>query len=102
MNNIGEKYERNDFFKIKPARIARLLLDTYLGANILILTSLRSELLHERNLDSYKPRGSSTLPLWVYTVAINLSTSRSVSPILQLVWYLRTLSSFSQCFLCLF
>ena len=39
-----------------------------LGFTILTLNSLRSELLHVTNLETYKTRGSSTQPLGAYTV----------------------------------
>ena len=48
------------FFQTKPARFARLLLAAYLGPNVLILTSLRSELLDVTNLETDKPKVSST------------------------------------------
>ena len=51
---------KSNIFLTKPARFARLLLDAYLGANVLTLTSLRSELLDVTNLETDKPRVSST------------------------------------------
>ena len=51
----------NIFFKPNMrASSALLLFDAYLGANVLTLTSLRSELLDVTNLETDKPRGSST------------------------------------------
>ena len=54
------KNEEQYFSLIKPERFARLLLHVYLWTNMLTLNSLRSDLLHITNLETDKPRGSST------------------------------------------
>ena len=60
MNQIGEQWKSNIFFQTKPACFAPLPPDTNLGANMLTLNSLRSELLHDTNLETCEPRSYYT------------------------------------------
>ena len=62
MNKRGEKQESNILFLTKPTQSMLIVFYTYLGASILTINSLRSELLHGTDLMKYEPRGSSTYP----------------------------------------
>ena len=56
LSNSVDRQRAINFFWTKPARFVRLLLYANLGANVLTLASLRSELLHVTKLETDKPR----------------------------------------------
>ena len=64
MKKKGEKQKSNMFFYTKPARFARLPPDTYIGANMLTLTSLCSELLNDIYLETCEPIGATMLTIF--------------------------------------